>query len=168
MRRREFLTTTILGGTATLLGVHSTPAGAEPPPETAALTLTHLPTICFAPQYVAEELLRAEGFTDVRYAKLAMGDEFYKFLASADVSFTMDLAALSLAAMDRGQPLVILAGVHVGCYQLFGSNGVRTVRDLKGRTVAVRRQYRARPTEGHHVGGAPRRGVDGPLRGGQG
>ena len=25
------------------------------------------PAICVAPQYVAEELLRAEGFTDVRY-----------------------------------------------------------------------------------------------------
>ena len=25
------------------------------------------PGICIAPQYVAEELLRAEGFTDVRY-----------------------------------------------------------------------------------------------------
>src|SRR5262249_19164112 len=36
-----------------------------------------------------------------------------------------------------GLPFVILAGVHVGCYQLFGTNGVRTVRDLKGRTVAV-------------------------------
>ena len=49
----------------------------------------------------------------------------------------MDLAAGQLVAMDDGHPLVILAGVHVGCYQLFGTNGVRTVRDLKGKTVAV-------------------------------
>src|SRR5262249_10891363 len=40
-------------------------------------------------------------------------------------------------AIDEGHPLVILAGVHIGCYQLFGTNGVRTVRDLKGKTVAV-------------------------------
>ena len=137
MRRREFLTATSLGGAATLLGMRPTPAGAEPPPETTTLTLTYVPTICYAPQYVAEELLRGEGFTDVRYAKLAPGEEFYKFLGSANVSLTMDLAAAQLVAMDDGDPLVILAGVHVGCYQLFGTNGVRTIRDLKGRTVAV-------------------------------
>ena len=137
MRRREFLTATSLGGAATLLGVRPTPASAEPPPETNTLTLTHLPTICFAPQYVAEDLLRGEGFTDVRYVKLALGDEFYKFLGSANVNLTMDLAASQLVAIDDGDPLVILAGVHVGCYQLFGTNGVRTVRDLKGKTVAV-------------------------------
>jgi hypothetical protein len=119
MRRREFLTATSLGGAATLLGVRPTPAGAEPPPETNTLTLTHLATICFAPQYVAEELLRGEGFTDVHYAKLALGAEFYKALGSANVSLTMDLAASQLVAMDDGHPFVILAGVHVGCYQLF-------------------------------------------------
>jgi NitT/TauT family transport system substrate-binding protein len=84
MRRREFLTATSLGGTATLLGVRPTPAGAEPPPETTTITLAHLPTICYAPQYVAEELLRGEGFTDVRYASLAPGDEWYRFISSAD------------------------------------------------------------------------------------
>jgi NitT/TauT family transport system substrate-binding protein len=137
MKRRDFLTATSLGGTATLLGVRPTPTSAEPPPETTSLILPHLATICFAPQYVAEDLLRGEGFTDVRYAKLALGDEMNKFLGSANVSLTMDLAAAQLVGMDEGLPFVILAGVHVGCYQLFGTNGVRTVRDLKGKTVAV-------------------------------
>ena len=34
--------------------------------EAAALTF---PGICLAPQYVAEDLLRAEGFTDVEYVE---------------------------------------------------------------------------------------------------
>jgi len=136
-RRRDFLTRSTLAGAAGLLGVTPAPVAAEPPPETTTLTLPHLATICFAPQYVAEQLLRGEGFADVRYAKVPLGDDFYKFLGSANVSVTMDLAASELVAMDEGHPLVILAGVHVGCYQLFGTNGVRTVRDLKGRTVAV-------------------------------
>lgn len=76
MKRREFLTATTLGATSTLLGVRPTPTGAEPPPETNTLTLPHLATICFAPQYVAEELLRGAGFTNVRYAEIALGDEF--------------------------------------------------------------------------------------------
>ena len=39
----------------------------EGPPETTTIRLPMSANICWAPQYVAEELLRAEGFTDVRY-----------------------------------------------------------------------------------------------------
>jgi NitT/TauT family transport system substrate-binding protein len=132
--RREFLGG--MAGTAGLLSLERR-AGAEPPPETTTLTLAYFPTICFAPQYVSEALLRDEGFTNVQYAKPGMGDEWNRFVGSGKVSLTMDLAAGQLTAMDDGSPVVILAGVHVGCYQLFGTSRVRTIRDLKGRTVAV-------------------------------
>jgi NitT/TauT family transport system substrate-binding protein len=39
--------------------------------------------------------------------------------------------------MDTGAPVVILAGVHVGCFELFGTEQIRAIRDLKGKTVAV-------------------------------
>jgi NitT/TauT family transport system substrate-binding protein len=39
--------------------------------------------------------------------------------------------------IDAGDPLVLLAGIHVGCFELFGTARVRSVRDLKGKTVAV-------------------------------
>ncbi len=39
--------------------------------------------------------------------------------------------------MEAGQPIVILAGLHVGCFELFGSERVRAIRDLKEKTVAV-------------------------------
>jgi NitT/TauT family transport system substrate-binding protein len=39
--------------------------------------------------------------------------------------------------VDAGHPLVLLAGVHVGCYELFGTDRVRAVSDLKGKTVAI-------------------------------
>ena len=42
---------------------------AEPPPETTRIRLIQIPNICKAPQYVAEELLRCEGFTEVHYLK---------------------------------------------------------------------------------------------------
>ena len=47
-------------------GLFAPTAVAEPPPETTAIRLAKIPGICIAPQYVAEELLHAEGFTDVR------------------------------------------------------------------------------------------------------
>ena len=34
------------------------------PPETSAIRLIKIPGICIAPQYVAEDLLRAEGFNE--------------------------------------------------------------------------------------------------------
>jgi len=39
--------------------------------------------------------------------------------------------------VEAGDPIVILAGEHVGCFELFGTGTVRSIRDLKGKTVAV-------------------------------
>ena len=55
--RRQFLESTSVLGAASLLG-YSRIAAAEPPPETRKIRLVHAPAICFAPQYLAEELLR--------------------------------------------------------------------------------------------------------------
>jgi NitT/TauT family transport system substrate-binding protein len=62
--RRKFLSTISLVATARLLG--APPAfAAEGRPETTAVRLVRDPGICVAPQYAAEELLRAEGMSDV-------------------------------------------------------------------------------------------------------
>ena len=45
----------------------------EPPPETTRVRLGAVPSICLSPQYVAEDLLRAEGFTDIRYPPVSGG-----------------------------------------------------------------------------------------------
>ena len=64
--RREFLAqSSALAGGALL--PFSNSALAEPPPETKRIRLMRLPAICAAPQYVAEELLRLEGFEDIKY-----------------------------------------------------------------------------------------------------
>ena len=63
--RRRFLAGLSGIGAAGLL---RTPApAAEGALETASVRLPKIPSICVAPQDIAEELLRAEGFTDVRY-----------------------------------------------------------------------------------------------------
>jgi NitT/TauT family transport system substrate-binding protein len=67
--RREFLCGASLAGTAAVFGFAADPAAAEPAPETKRLRLVQIPTICQAPQYVAEEFLRGEGFTDLQYIK---------------------------------------------------------------------------------------------------
>ncbi len=86
--RREFLSTAALAGTGAILGLRSEAMAAEPPPETTRIRLVSIPGVCVAPQYVAEELLGGEGFTDVQYVKLQLG-ELYKAFASGAVDISM-------------------------------------------------------------------------------
>ena len=39
--------------------------------------------------------------------------------------------------LDAGKPIRVLAGVHLGCYELFGNEKVRSIRDLRGRRVPI-------------------------------
>jgi NitT/TauT family transport system substrate-binding protein len=54
---------------------------------------------------------------------------------------TMQFSAPNIIRVDKEDPITILAGVHVGCFEIFGNDRVRAIRDLKGKTVAV-------PTQG--------------------
>jgi NitT/TauT family transport system substrate-binding protein len=126
-----------LVGTAGLLGVHPRLVAAEPPPETTTLRLVKIPSICQAPQYVAEELLKSEGFTDVQYLPRAGALGIQQALASGEADINNLFAGPLIIRMEAGDPLVILAGLHIGCFELFGTERVQTIRDLQGRAVAV-------------------------------
>jgi NitT/TauT family transport system substrate-binding protein len=135
--RREFLGMT-LAATGGLFGLKPRQVNAEPPPETTTLRLVQAPTsICEAPQYVAEELLRSEGFTLVQYIKKRETSRIESALASGEANISMDFVAPFIIRLDAGDPIVILAGGHVGCFELFGTERVRAIHDLKGQTVAV-------------------------------
>ncbi len=101
-------------------------------PETTSLRFVRSPSLCFAPQYVAEDLLRAEGFTDVQFVETGTGVEG---VTSGQAHLSMGLGAGFVARLDQGDAIVLLGGVHVGCYELFGADQVRAIRDLKGQTV---------------------------------
>jgi NitT/TauT family transport system substrate-binding protein len=136
--RREFVKgAAALASFAALMGYDSTVARAEPPPETKRIRLSKIPGICIAPQYVAEELLHAEGFTDVEYVTTEAGAGQSRALASGEIDATINYAAPLIIPLDAGQPIVVLAGIHVGCFELFGHEPVRALHDLKGRSVGV-------------------------------
>ena len=90
--------------------------------------------ICEAPLKIAEELLRAEGFTDVRYVDTST-DDLSTAIAQRKVDFALDFPVLFAPGIDAGKPITVLAGVHVGCFELFAGNDVRTIANLKGKTV---------------------------------
>jgi NitT/TauT family transport system substrate-binding protein len=119
---------------------------AEAPPETTRIRIIRTPAICFAPLYIAEELLRTEGFTDVQYVKGDGGTNDEKMIASGQADFMAGFAGRHILAMDGGDPVVSIAGMHVGCYELFATNQVRSIRDLKGKQVAV-----TQLTSGRHI-----------------
>src|SRR5207247_5504578 len=117
-------------------GLRPDAAASEPPPETTRLRLIQSSSICWAPQYVADTLLRGEGFTDVQYAKLA-GGVISEARAAGDADISMNFVGPNLIRVAQGDPIVFLAGAHVGCFELLGGDRVRAIRDLKGKIVAV-------------------------------
>jgi len=133
--RREFVSGLTLGVTGGVLGIAPAAVSSESPPETTKLRLLRSEAICFAPNYVAEPLLRSEGFTDLEYVQLRSGG--YEALAAGDIHFCPGTAGQSMLGTDRGNPVTILTGMHAGCYELFVTDRVRTVRDLRGKRVSV-------------------------------
>jgi NitT/TauT family transport system substrate-binding protein len=136
--RREFMGSVGLTAAAGLLGVPLPESAAESPPETTTLRIGHSPSLCAAPQFVAEDLLRGEGFTSVTYVKSAdAGTAQWRDLATGEVHFNTAFSGPLLLRIDAQDPIVLLAGIHVGCFELFGTQRIRAVLDLKGKTVAI-------------------------------
>jgi NitT/TauT family transport system substrate-binding protein len=136
MTRRGLLGGMTVGLATGILGEPYRCAEAEPPPETKKLTLALTPSICQAPQYVAEALLKTEGFADVRYVKTP-GTLDAKAVATGEVDITLTFVGPVLLRIDAGDPVVLLGGGHIGCIELVGHDTVRAVRDLKGKRVLV-------------------------------
>jgi NitT/TauT family transport system substrate-binding protein len=134
--RRRFLSGLTVAGTAGLLGLPPRRVAAEPPLETTRLRLAQTPGICIAPYYLAKEFLPAEGFTDVQDVRTESTAPI-KAVVAGEVDIALNFSGPLITRVDAGDPLAILAGIHVGCFQLFGGERVGAIRDLKGKTVAV-------------------------------
>ena len=132
--RRHFLTTLSLAGAAGL--VHPPRGLAEEGAlETTTVRLPKVSSICVAPQYVADELLRAEGFTDIRY--VATGANAPEAIARGEIDFGSNFAPVLVTGLDRGFPITALGPEHVGCFEVFGKEGIKSILDLKGKSVGV-------------------------------
>jgi len=135
--RREFLRGLAMAGAAAAIGLRPEPAASsvEPPPETTRLRIRKADPACWAPMYVAEPLLREEGFTDVHYVSGQSQDEAAKMAREGAIDLSPSFSAVLMFNMEQHQPpLKILSGLHTGCYALVGSKPIHSVRDLKGKT----------------------------------
>jgi NitT/TauT family transport system substrate-binding protein len=134
--RRHFLATLSSVGAASFMGGRNSFAQ-QAPPETTRLRLAKINGICIAPQYVAEEFLRAEGFDDIQFVGTDAGVAAALSVARGVVDFTANFAPAFLTAIDAGEPITIVGGEHIGCFELLAHEGIRSIPDLKGKNVGV-------------------------------
>jgi len=110
MHRRDFINGIATAAGSSLLRPVSISA-AEGAPETTSVTLAKTPALCTAPQFIAEELLRAEGFTEIRYVE-TIAPEIPSAVGAGKVDFSMAYA--SHRCCDRRRRAGDIAGRHHG------------------------------------------------------
>ena len=143
--RRSFVTNAAVAGAAGLGALGATRSGdgksfaAEPPLETTSIRIVNWRgLICPAPQWVAEPLLGAEGFTEIHYIEQDSGEGFAAKIARGEADFTVINPVELIPAMDAGVPIIVVSGVHAGCVELFANQDVRGIADLRHRVVGLR------------------------------
>jgi NitT/TauT family transport system substrate-binding protein len=138
--RRRFLTNAAFAGAAGLggFGGWGKALAAEPDLETTTIKLPRAGALCTMPQKITQQLLQAEGFTDIHFVdEPKPPDSATAQLARGDVDLMVNYALNFIAGLDKGEPTTLLAGVHVGCFVLFGPGDVHGIAGLKGKTVGV-------------------------------
>src|SRR5262245_26475764 len=122
--RREFIKNLSLAGAATLFGFSTDAFAAEPPLETTRIRIPQIPSTCRSPEWIAEELLRTEGFTDIQYIPVQGTQGVERALALGEADIGGHFAAPVILRLEAGDPVVILSGEHVGCFELLGSDRI--------------------------------------------
>ncbi|MGX9147084.1 ABC transporter substrate-binding protein [Mesorhizobium sp. 128a] len=136
--RRRFLAGAASAGAAGLIGT-STQAWAEPLPETTSVRLPRWidGAYCWAGLYLAGELLRADGFTDVEYVQGDTSVEQGVWMARGETDFSVNYVPIHIASIDASVPIKILTGLHAGCLELIANDKVETISDLRGKRVGM-------------------------------
>ena len=136
--RRRFLTSFTAAGAAGFIGAPRS-FGTEPPPEVTRVRLPVYPKIvdCGVPIYVAEEMLRAEGFTDIQFVTKGTNPDAWMWLADGEIDFHWEYAPELARLIAQNVPLKVLAGLHAGCLELIADRGVANVKSLKGKRVGI-------------------------------
>ena len=107
---------------------------ALPPPETTTIRI-RTPFACDPPLWLAKEFLLEEGFTDVQYVQPSGRPR--DWATAATVDFGAVHPEELVAAIDGGAPLAVLAGLHSGCQEVWVGPGIASLRDLRGKRIAV-------------------------------
>jgi len=137
--RRRLLAGLSLAGAAALIGVPRS-LHAEPLPETTTVRLPRWDdgeAYCWAAAFIAKELLRAEGLTNVRYVQGHSNVDTAEWIARGETDFDINMPTMHIASIDAGVPLKVLTGLHSGCFEVIANDSIQSLTDLKGKRVGV-------------------------------
>jgi NitT/TauT family transport system substrate-binding protein len=106
--RREFIKGFAALAAAALSAYDMRSAPAEPPPETTTIRIVDTEITCIAPQIVAQELLYAEGFKEVKYLKWGKDTQHFPpedtLAGEADIGFSF--SPTDILFIDSGSPVL--------------------------------------------------------------
>ncbi|MGL4962822.1 MAG: ABC transporter substrate-binding protein [Inquilinus sp.] len=137
--RRTFLAGLSAAVGAEFFKIRPPKAAGEPPPETTTVRLARWIDggHCWASLYLAGELLRADGLTDVRYVEGDKSVDNTEWLASGVTDFDFNMPSMHIRTIEAGAPIKVLSGVHFGCFELRANDSVNSIADLKGKRVGI-------------------------------
>jgi NitT/TauT family transport system substrate-binding protein len=135
--RRRFLAGLAAGAAG--LACSPSSASAEPPPETTSVRLPAFPKIsdCMTPLYISQDLLRAEGFTEITLVREGTGPDSSDWIENGELDFDWNYPPSHIRSIAKGVPITVLSGLHIGCLELVATDSIRVIPDLKGKRVGV-------------------------------
>ena len=133
--RRELITAGAVLGATGLLGARTALAADGPPEITTARLLRD--TTCGAPIAIAEDLIHAEGFSEVKYSEFQPGLSDIQHIVDGFTDLGACFAPDVVKDVASGVPIVAVAGFHVGCQELFAHAPIASIKELKGKRVAL-------------------------------
>src|SRR5687767_9957115 len=122
--RRDFLTGLSMAGAAAALGGSASLADEGPPETSAVLIGGDPPGICIAPQYIVDDLLRLEGFTEIRHLAAPGSFPLLEMIGKGEANFGIVFVLNSIVDTEGGNPFTLVAGIHPGCFELFAHDGI--------------------------------------------
>ena len=135
----------ITAATATLLnacGSDNDPS-AEPsttvegPLETTTIRLPKGAISSFLPVAAALDFLKEEGFTDIQYVSPSRPEGVFVEFAAGGFDLMLVPAPMAALRIDAADPIVILGGINAGLFQILGKDGVTSMGDFRGKTLAT-------------------------------
>jgi NitT/TauT family transport system substrate-binding protein len=109
----------------------------EPPPEITRIRVPRTYFACNTPFLFAEELLHEEGFTDVELVTAELHYDFFGKVADGVIDLAYLFMPETTYAIDQGLPLLILGPANAGCTQIWATEDIVGMGDLRGKRLGI-------------------------------
>ena len=78
-----------------------------------------------------------DSINNFKQVRLDIGGDSADWIKNGEVDFDWNFPPAHIRLISNGAPIKVLAGMHVGCLELFTNDSIRSVADLKGKRIGV-------------------------------